>query len=68
MAKQYDERFVIVHEGLMANKGQFPHAICIFVDKTTGVQYVSNRTAAGQGLTILTDQDGKPLLYQPPEE
>ncbi len=36
----------------------------IFVDRETGVQYLSVAVGQGAGLTPLLGPDGKPLLYQ----
>ena len=44
----------------------------IFVDSATGVQYLWHASkvfnAGMGGLTVMLDQNGKPLLYQPPTE
>ena len=68
MANKDDERFVLVYEHSMGG-----HAFAeIVADKMTGVQYLLSTTfhnaSVGNGLTVLVDKDGKPLLYQPPEE
>ena len=67
MAKKDDSRFVVVHKDTMMDSGG-GEAIRIIVDRLTGVQYLSDRYGPGNGLTVLVDQDGKPLLYQPPSE
>ncbi|APX72020.1 DUF6440 family protein [Companilactobacillus allii] len=38
------------------------HGLSIITDKTTGVQYISDITGMGSGMTVLVDKDGKPLL------
>ena len=67
MARQNDDRFIIVYQTVrIGNRTR------ILADKTTGVQYILHQwgmsSESGAGLTVLVDQDGKPLLYQPPEE
>ena len=37
----------------------------IFVDNETSVQYLFRLSGYGGGLTVLVDQEGKPLLYKP---
>ncbi|MBQ3724590.1 MAG: xylan 1,4-beta-xylosidase [Oscillospiraceae bacterium] len=37
----------------------------IFVDTETSVQYLFIQSGYGGGLTVLVDQEGKPLLYKP---
>ncbi|MBQ7465585.1 MAG: xylan 1,4-beta-xylosidase [Oscillospiraceae bacterium] len=37
----------------------------IFVDNETSVQYLFIQSGYGGGLTVLVDQEGKPLLYKP---
>ncbi|WP_068673531.1 DUF6440 family protein [Oceanobacillus sp. Castelsardo] len=34
----------------------------IIRDNETGVLYMLNHTGAGSGLTVMVDQDGKPLV------
>ena len=69
MAKQYDDRFIVVHNKQIEIKGGYIEMARIIVDKLTGVQYLSNTVGASDSsLTVLVDQDGKPLLYQPHEE
>ena len=59
----YKNRFVIAHaETLGFNKTAY-----ILVDSVTGVQYLSSTGGNGIGLTVLVDQNGRPLLYQPPK-
>ena len=63
MKKEDDDRFVLVHE----NKVRGTTVVAaVIVDRMTGVQYLMNNSANGKGITILSDQNGKPLLYQPP--
>ena len=38
------------------------HPFVIYVDKETKVQYIY--TSSQAGLTVLVDQEGKPLLYE----
>ena len=37
----------------------------IFVDNETSVQYLFIQSGYGGGLTVLVEQEGKPLLYKP---
>ena len=37
----------------------------IYVDTETSVQYLFIQSGYGGGLTVLVDQEGKPLLYKP---
>ena len=39
----------------------------IIVDRFTGVQYLVCATKQCSAPTVLLDQTGKPLLYQPPQ-
>jgi len=59
MAKQ---KFVIVYESGLHPR--YVDDVRIIVDAMTGVQYLSNSYRNGNGLTVLLDQDGKPLLYR----
>lgn len=59
MANQNEDRFVLVYK---QEKEPFTK---VFVDRATGVQYLSDQVFHGNGLTILVDQNGKPLLYSP---
>ena len=36
----------------------------IFVDTETSVQYLFIQSGYGDGLTVLVDREGKPLLYK----
>lgn len=36
----------------------------IWVDTETSVQYLFRRSGYGGGMTVLVDQEGKPLLYK----
>ena len=40
----------------------------IIVDKTTGVCYLHRHIQGGDGITVMLDADGKPLLYNLDEE
>ena len=37
----------------------------IWVDTETSVQYLFRLSGYGGGMTVLVDQEGKPLLYKP---
>ena len=37
----------------------------IYVDTETSVQYLFAQSGYAGGLTVLVDQEGKPLLYKP---
>lgn len=58
MAK--DKRFEKVYS-------QGAGSIAIWVDKTTGVNYLYHASGYGGGLTVLLDKDGKPIV-SPTEE
>ena len=38
--------------------------VCIYIHEKTGVQYIFVKEGYGAGLTVLVDEDGKPLLYE----
>ena len=68
MAKNYDDgRFVSVYQNANIMSGASSGATRVLVDRTTGVQYILHSWGNTAGLTILVDQNGKPLLYQPTE-
>ena len=57
MAK--DKRFTKVYaQGAMGG-------LEIWVDTETSVQYLFRLSGYGGGMTVLVDQEGKPLLYKP---
>ena len=57
MAK--DKRFTTVYaQGALGG-------LEIWVDTETSVQYLFRLSGYGGGLTVLVDQEGKPLLYKP---
>ena len=58
-----NDRFIVMQEQSSGFGGGV--ATKVILDKMTGVQYLSYITSSGAGLTILVDQEGKPLLYQP---
>jgi hypothetical protein len=58
MAK--DKRFIKIH-----TQSTFMDSLEIWVDTETSVQYLFRLSGYGGGLTVLTDQEGKPLLYKP---
>ena len=58
MAK--DNRFVKIH-----TQSSFTNGLEIWVDTETSVQYLFRLSGYGGGLTVLVDQEGKPLLYKP---
>ena len=62
---KHNKRFVkILEESRFADP-----SLMVYFDQETGVQYlVSTFASTGLGLTVLVDQDGKPLLYQSPNE
>lgn len=56
MAKNNEKRFVQTHdEGAILNHQ-------IWVDKTTGVNYLFMHQGYAGGLTVLLDKDGKPVI------
>jgi len=63
MAKKTDNRFVRVHQEMI----QLAQGCTILMDRVTGVQYLFTTAGYSGGLTVLVDQEGKPLLYQPPQ-
>lgn len=66
-----NERFICVHKQLNGSFGA-SETVKIVVDRETGVQYLwyaSKIMNAGMGgLTVLVDQNGKPLLYKESNE
>lgn len=58
MAKEHKERFVEVYSQGVVNVAK------IIVDTETGVNYLlgSHDLRVGTGLTVLVDQDGKPVV------
>lgn len=59
MAKRNNGRFIEIHDESIKR-----HHISIIIDRVTGVQYLSNKYDRGVGVTVLVDQNGKPLLYE----
>ena len=61
MPKQDNDRFICIHKEddnrVISTK--------ILVDKVTGIQYIFHVSGYAGGMTVLLDQNGKPLLYQP---
>ena len=64
MAKKKDERFVKVHEGGISLGLQCTD----FVDRQTGVNYLSVASGYCGGLTVLLGADGKPVVTPVPNE
>ena len=67
MSKKNDDRFVCVYE----QRKKFGNtSIEVLVDTVTGVQYIwrdkDDANGIGAGFTVLVGSDGKPLLYQSP--
>lgn len=60
VTKEYDYgRFIQVYHAICGNED-----LIIYVDKETKVQYLAIDMYYGSGITILLDENGKPLLYQ----
>ena len=55
--------FVVLDEKKLGTPSQI-----IFVDRITNVQYCLFDAGNSIAVTLLLNQDGKPLLYQPPDE
>lgn len=51
-----NERFVSVYSQGKVNRME------IWVDKETGVNYVFHSSGYAGGMTVLVDQDGKPVI------
>ena len=63
MAK-VDNRFIVTYkQGGFANPG-----IRILVDKKTGVNYLWAESGYAGGLTVLLDQEGKPVITPVPND
>ena len=62
MAKK-DKRFVVLHS---EGGGFSGPGTCILLDKQTGVNYLYVSSGYGGGLTVLLDQDGKPVITPVP--
>jgi hypothetical protein len=65
MKKQNNNRLIEVYRN---NLFEFDKRVCIYMDITTNVQYLAIHQSHGVGVTVLVDQNGKPLLYKPLEE
>ena len=64
MKKQKNVKFINVHhESVLWDADAF-----VYVDKATNVQYLAIKHDRGVGITLMVDQNGKPLLYQPTDE
>lgn len=64
MAK-IDDRFIVTYK----QSGGFSNpAVKILVDKKTGVNYMWAESGYAGGLTVLLDQDGKPVITAIPDE
>ena len=59
MKPKKEKRFLVTRE----NGGTY-----IFVDKTTGVNYLYVQTGYSGGLTVLVDAQGKPIVTPIPVE
>lgn len=46
------------------SQNSFGSAIEVWVDRETGVSYLYRRDGYSGGMTVLVDQDGKPLIGQ----
>ena len=40
------------------------HCVRIYIHEKTGVQYIFVKEGYGAGLTVLVDEEGKPILYE----
>ena len=54
-----DDRFIKIYTQSSSENGIFN----IYYDKTTRIMYLCSNIYKGGGMTVLVDQDGKPLLY-----
>lgn len=60
MANDKDKkRFVVTYE---EGNAVFGKEYVVFVDRLTGINYLSCGNAYGTGLTVLLDKDGKPVV------
>ena len=50
-----DKRFVKIYSQGMVN------ALEIWVDRETGIQYLAHQSGYAGGMTVLLDEEGKPL-------
>lgn len=53
------ERFDVLYDTDTINNG-----CIILVDKETRVMYLYVKTGSGAGLTVMVDEEGKPMLYE----
>ena len=65
MAKNRELRFTMIHyESALS----LPYSTTIYVDQKTGIQYLLFCMGVNITVTPLLGRDGKPLLYEPPDE
>ncbi len=57
-----NKRFVIVYQQGTINR------TLILADTETGVHYLYSASGYGGGLTVLLDENGKPVIKKPTEE
>ncbi len=53
-----NDRFAIVY-----SSGDYMNNMTIYVDRVTGVCYLWHQAIEAGGLTVLLDQNGKPVNY-----
>ena len=64
-----EDRFVLIYQQFPKGISMTPTpAVRILVDTMTGIQYMYSSIGNSGGPTVLLGQDGKPLLYQPPNK
>lgn len=54
-----NERFIRIY-----NQSSMKDCFRIYYDKETKVMYLISDIYKGEGVTVLVDKDGKPLLYE----
>jgi hypothetical protein len=63
-AKRKASRFIMVEADTVAalSKGSFASTASVIADSKTGVQYLYFASGYGGGLTVLVDENGKPIV------
>lgn len=58
--EEQDKRFYLKHKNSISFLGE----ISIIVDRETGINYINSSIGNGNGLTVLLDEEGKPVRDQ----
>lgn len=58
--EEQDQRFYLKHKNSISFLGE----VSIIVDRETGINYINSSIGNGNGLTVLLDEEGKPVRDQ----